>query len=400
MTPAQERRLLALLAGVQIINIVDFMMVMPLGPDFASALGIPLSKLGSLGAAYTFSAAIAGVAGASFLDRFDRRPALAMTLGGLGFATLLGAVSQGWTSMILARVLAGAFGGPATTLSLSIVADAVPPARRGQAMGVVMSAFAIASVLGVPTGLWLADQGGWRAPFVVIGVTALLMAALAFAVMPPLRDHLDRAPAASGLPFELLRDPTARLALLANGTVSVGTFALVPNLAAWLQFNVGVPRSELDTLYMIGGVSTFFVTRLGGWIADRLGAVLVAWIGTTTLIAVLLTVFVLDIHGVPALVFMALMGANSLRGVSMNALLSQVPRADERARFGSLQSALQHLGASAGAGLGALFLTEREGRLIGLDRVAIVAATLAIVLPITLTAVRARLGIREDRQGP
>ena len=51
-----ERKLLLLLGAVQFINVVDFMMVMPLGPDFACDLGIPLSNLGYIGGSYTAAA--------------------------------------------------------------------------------------------------------------------------------------------------------------------------------------------------------------------------------------------------------------------------------------------------------------------------------------------------------
>ena len=78
--PLNERRILFIIAAVQFVNILDFMMVMPLGPDFARALGIPLSQLGLVGGSYTAAAAVAGVLGALVLDRFDRRKALGLTI--------------------------------------------------------------------------------------------------------------------------------------------------------------------------------------------------------------------------------------------------------------------------------------------------------------------------------
>jgi len=45
-----------------------------------------------------------------------------------GFAWDLG-------SLIVARVVAGAFGGPATSIAGAIVADVIPPERRGCATG-------------------------------------------------------------------------------------------------------------------------------------------------------------------------------------------------------------------------------------------------------------------------
>ncbi|HTA21151.1 MAG TPA: MFS transporter, partial [Polyangia bacterium] len=122
-----------LVAAVQFVNVLDFMMVMPLGPDFAKGLGIPTSSLGLVSGSYAAAAALAGFLGASFLDRFDRRKALAVAITGLVVGTAAGAFAQGLGTMILARVIAGAFGGPATAIALSIVADVVPPARRGRA---------------------------------------------------------------------------------------------------------------------------------------------------------------------------------------------------------------------------------------------------------------------------
>src|SRR5688500_2448470 len=156
---AFERKIILLLAAVNFVNVLDFMIVMPMGPDFAAALGIPLSRLGIIGGAYTAAAAVAGLVGATFLDRFDRRRALAVSLLGLVIGTLLAAAAQGFVTLVLARVVAGAFGGPATALSLSILSDVVPAERRGKAMGAVMGAFAAASVLGVPAGLELAQRG-------------------------------------------------------------------------------------------------------------------------------------------------------------------------------------------------------------------------------------------------
>ena len=73
-----EQWLLLIVGAVQFVNILDFMMVMPLGPDFAKALDIPSSHLGQIAASYGISAALSGFAAATFLDRFDRRKALAV----------------------------------------------------------------------------------------------------------------------------------------------------------------------------------------------------------------------------------------------------------------------------------------------------------------------------------
>jgi len=142
-----ERSIVFLVGAVQFVNVLDFMMVMPLGPDFANALGITTSHIGIVGGSYTLAAAVTGVVGSLFLDRFDRRVALGVAMLGLVLGTALGGLATGLPSLLFARVVAGSFGGPATSLSLAIIADAIPKARRGKALGAVMAAFSVASVL-------------------------------------------------------------------------------------------------------------------------------------------------------------------------------------------------------------------------------------------------------------
>src|SRR5207248_11543468 len=86
----RELAVVLLMGAVQFVNILDFVMVMPMGPDFAAALHIPASKLGWIGGAYTAAAAVSGLVGSLFLDRFDRRKALGLALLGLSLGTAAG----------------------------------------------------------------------------------------------------------------------------------------------------------------------------------------------------------------------------------------------------------------------------------------------------------------------
>jgi len=388
-----ERLLLFLVGAVQFVNVLDFMMVMPLGPDFAVALGIPTSQLGLVGGSYTAAAAVAGVAGSTFLDRFDRRTALGVAMLGLVLATAAGGLAGGLPSLMAARVVAGLFGGPATSLSLSIVADVVPVERRGRALGAVMGAFSVASVLGVPLGLELARRGGWRLPFFGVAGLGLAVTAGALLAMPPMRGHLAARPARPGAAASFLSDPAALLSLCGTASVMMAIFAVVPNLAAFLQFNAGWPRDRLGLLYMAGGALSFFALRAVGPLVDRFGAPAVAAFGTALLAGNLLLGFVPEWPWLPApALFLLFMLSNSFRGVSMNTVASRVPRPDARARFQSTQSAVQHLASAAGAFLSARMLfVLPDNRLGGMDRVALVSTALALFLPGLLWLVEGRL---------
>jgi len=117
---SNERRVVWTVALVQLMNVLDFMIVMPLGDDFAKALAIPQSDVGFVAGAYTAAAFVSGIVGARFLDRFCRKRVLLVAMGGLAAGTLLGGLATGLGSLILARIVAGTFGGPAATVAVGV----------------------------------------------------------------------------------------------------------------------------------------------------------------------------------------------------------------------------------------------------------------------------------------
>lgn len=391
-----ERTILYLIAAVQFVNILDFMMVMPLGPDFSKELGIPLDQLGLIGGSYTAAAAISGLAGSAILDRFDRRSVLAVAMAGLAFATALGGFAWNFQSLLAARVLAGAFGGPATAIALSIVADIVPTERRGQAMGIVMGAFSVASVLGVPAGLELAHLGGWRTPFWAVASLGGLLTLAAITRLPSLRGHLNQTHMIPMRLSALLSNKTVLVSLLASGMITISNFVIIPNISSFLQYNIGYPRDGLGTLYMVGGASSFLMLRLMGKRVDRFGSSKVFLGGTLILIGTVAMGFMLSPPILtPMLIFPLYMGGQSIRNVSLQTLTSKVPGPTERARYQSAQSAAQHLFSAAGAVIGSAMLKETETHaLTGMSKVAALSICLSLSVPILVLWVDREIGKR------
>jgi len=387
-----ERRVLLLLAAVQFVNIVDFMMVMPLGPDFARELGIAPDKLGLIGGSYTAAAAVAGVLGSTFLDRFDRRNALLLANLGLALGTAAAALAEGLGGLLAARVLAGLFGGPATALTYAVVTDLIPPERRGRAMGVVMGAFSIASVLGVPAGLELARMGGWRMPFLVVAGAGLAVGLLSRALLPPMRGHLDRGAPAGPL-AELLGRPLVLGALALNFSGLLARFSLIPFISAFVVLNLGLPREDLGGLYMLGGLASLLTLRVVGPMVDRVGMMRVYWAATVALTITTGLAFLIEPPILPpTLLFPLFMASTSGANVALQTLFAAVPRPPERARYQSAQSAVQHLGAAAGASLGTLLLDGTDPtRLEGVPRIALFSMAITLLLPLGAAWVQGRL---------
>ena len=190
LSPKREFWLLLTLAGIQFTHILDFMIMMPLGPQFTQIFSITDAQFGLLVSAYTLAAGASGLLAATYLDKFDRKKLLLTLYILFGAATLACGLAPTYYTLMAARVLAGVFGGVLSALSQTIVADVIPFERRGRAMGIVMTSFSVSTVAGVPLGLFLAANFSWHAPFFGIAALVGVLAAGASITLPPLTDHL------------------------------------------------------------------------------------------------------------------------------------------------------------------------------------------------------------------
>jgi predicted MFS family arabinose efflux permease len=164
----RELPLLLTLAAIQFTHIVDFMIIMPLGPQFMRLFAIGPQQFGFMVSAYTFAAAASGFVAAFWIDRFDRRRALLWLYAGFIVATALCGVAPIIRCCSWRASSPALFGGVLGGLTFAIVADLVPYARRASATAIVAAAFSLAAVAGVPLSLWIAAHYSWRAPFLVL----------------------------------------------------------------------------------------------------------------------------------------------------------------------------------------------------------------------------------------
>jgi predicted MFS family arabinose efflux permease len=185
-----EKILLFTLAAIMFTHIMDFMIMMPLGPQLIRLLEISPQQFSLLVSSYTITAGITGFISAFLIDRFDRKTSLIVMYAGFAFGTLACGFSTTYDMLMITRSLAGAFGGVLGALVMSMVSDAVPLERRAGAIGLVMASFSVASVAGVPIGLFLADKFNWQMPFLSLGGFSVLIWFTSFFTVPNMRKHL------------------------------------------------------------------------------------------------------------------------------------------------------------------------------------------------------------------
>src|SRR5436309_382658 len=88
-TVSRERFILLMLTAIQLTNILDFIIMMPLGPQLMRIFSITPQQFGFLVSAYAFSAGASGILAAFFLDHFDRKKSLLTLYAGFSVGTFL-----------------------------------------------------------------------------------------------------------------------------------------------------------------------------------------------------------------------------------------------------------------------------------------------------------------------
>ncbi len=406
MRQLSERTLLLLLAAVQFTHIMDFMIMMPLGPQLMRELGIGPGQFSALVAAYTLSSGIVSLLTAPFIDRFDRRKLLLVVYAGFTVGTLTCALSRDAATLMIARIVSGAFGGLSMATVLAIVSDVVPAVRRASAIGVVMTAFSAAAALGVPFGLKIAQQFRWEAPFFFIAALAVIMWIVAFNGVPPIRGHLEATPKSRVAAFlELVRDANAGRALLFMAVLVLGHFSIIPLMSPHFVADVGLPERYLFLVYLVGGVLTVFTGPRIGRLADKHGRVRV--LSVLTIVACAVTLAIANTGPLPVWGTLMLTAGffvfASGRFVPSQAIVTLAVPPSRRGAFMSLSGCARDLASGLASTVGgAMVVKTSSGRLEHfnwLGWIAVIASLLALWLSRHVRVNEAAAGVTAPAPG-
>lgn len=270
-----EKLIITILFFVQFTHMMDFVVMMPLGPKLVRAFSLSPNQFSYVISSYAFAAAISGLISSFFVDNYDRKKVLLFFYSGFLFANIFCALSINYSMLVISRILAGGFGGVLAGLTFSIIGDVVPELRRGKATGIVMSAFGTASVVGIPLGLYLADHYDWHSPFWLISVLSLLVITITTIKMPPITGHikLQRFKKSEELTkiLNLFKDKNCRSSFMLSSSYIVSGFLIIPFVSQYLVKNVKLLESQLSLTYFFGGLFTLFTSRIIGVMADKHG---------------------------------------------------------------------------------------------------------------------------------
>lgn len=335
-----------------------------LNPFLKGQEGWGEDALGWLVSGATAAGAIAAAVLGPVTDRVGRRPMVLWGLLVFSVASVAhGFESLGYGGLLLCRIVSGAAVGIAYSSATAALADAVPYATRGRAMGLMTAGMMLAVPLGMPVAVWLAQDGQWRTIFLIQGVLGAL-AALAVGLVLPGKSGV----AGSGeRGFRRIRSALGRPGVL-PGLVAAGLnigafYTVIQFLGVWLNDSGVLPKGDQGALWIGLGVTAVIGSGLLGRFGDRFGNKRFVIVTTLTKAAILLA---LPLAGGEALadgvppegdltLFLALAIPLALvasaRTGPLGALISELVPDHERGTVMGLRSAFQMAGMALTAGV-------------------------------------------------
>ncbi len=371
----QERIILFLLAALNFTHFLDFMIMMPLDNYLIPVFKISPKQFSFLVGAYSLTAAISGFLAALFVDKYDRKKVLLLAFAGFIIGTFCCGLAPSYNFLMAARILTGIFGGLIGAQVLAIVGDVFTYERRGVAMGAVMSSFAIASIIGVPFSLYLTNlfNFNWHVPFILVGCIGVVLIGLVARFMPPMKHHLEflkKRESRFDALLKVARSKPQRLALLFTMLMMIGHFLIIPFINPYMEFNKGFSKNQTPMIYLVGGIASFISAIWLGRISDKLGKLPVFSF------SVILSMFmVLGITNMPVLPYVVVLSFFAFwfalgtgRGVTAQAMVSNVVAPEQRGSFMTFNSSMQQLGTFIASIVAGYIVIEDKGKTGKIER--------------------------------
>jgi predicted MFS family arabinose efflux permease len=265
----------------------------PLLVEIASEFDISVAMAGQVAAANFGAWAVSVVISGPLSDSLGRRPVALFGLSLLCIGALASAFAWNLPTLLATRVVSGLGGGMIPPNSMAAVADVVSPHRRAETVGRLMAFNTMASVIGIPLLVLLAELGGWRLPFLVVGVVMAMVLLLNWFWFPRVENPGPRSLSVFSRYRDLLSIPVFRAAFAVNLTQRMAFFGLSGYLAAYLidSYNINLAQVAIPLAIVGGGrvIGSYMAGPIGNR-GDRMTIISVASLAGGVLAALLLSI--------------------------------------------------------------------------------------------------------------
>lgn len=266
--PVSSQGLVALLSAALFLVRTVFMMMGPLLVALAAAFDTSVAATGQLAAAIGISWGITAPLVGPVSDVYGRRRIGLTGLALMAIGILGSTLAWDYWGLLVCRLITGVGAAMIPPNSMATVADHFPPSRRGTPISILISASFFGVAVGTPMIAFLADIGGWRFPFIVVGSLIVGVLALQWYWFP------QRPQAAQTFSFiahfrQVGRSTSLWYVLMANTFYQTAALGIFVYLAAFLIRTYGLTQGDTVIPLAVVGVGAMLGSLLGGYVAGQ-----------------------------------------------------------------------------------------------------------------------------------
>jgi len=256
--------LLALAIGAFGIGTTEFS---PMGllPVIADGVGVSIPTAGLLVSAYAIGVMVGAPIMTLAFSRFGKRTALMLLMAIFTIGNLLSALSPGYTTLLLARLVTSLNHGAFFGLGSIVAASVVPRDKQASAVAAMFMGLTIANVGGVPAATWVGQQIGWRMAFA--GTAMLGLAAIAALWLALPKGEPGKMPDVKR-ELGVLTHPAVLLAMATTVMGAGAMFTLYTYVAPALAQLTGASDGFVTLALVLIGVGFTLGNGIGGRLAD------------------------------------------------------------------------------------------------------------------------------------
>lgn len=329
------------------------MIIAPILPTIGKSLDISTTLLGNLITIYAVMVGVFAIIMGPLSDKIGRRKILLIGTGSMALFLYLHWFVFNFESFLLIRGLAGMAGGVLSGAAVSYVGDYFPYEKRGWANGWVMSGIAVGQILGIPLGTFLAENFGFKSPFVVFAVFMTATFIITYIKVPQPDVVLEKARITISETFykyiKLLKRPDVAAVAFSYLLMFLSLSVFIIFFPTWLESSFEVNLTTIGYIFAAGGFANVVTGPSAGWISDKFGRknmIITSCLGLS-IVMVSTTFLVTDIK-FAFILFPVAMILIAMRISPFQALSSELVTSNNR---GSMMSLLVAIG-QVGYGLG------------------------------------------------
>ncbi|MFS8161838.1 MFS transporter [Lacticaseibacillus rhamnosus] len=372
----KHRQLSLLFFLVMFLIGTDTFLVSPLLPTLTRYYGITTSLSGFIVSAYAIGYMLSALLIGPISDRHDRKKILVGGLVVFTVATASCGLANTFAWMLITRFVAGiaaATAGPQIWAAIPVL---FPRQQVVKVMGYATAGLAVAQIVGVPLGSYLAVWS-WRFPFFFVGAIALILTLLVMRLMPSLNDA-KAAPASESIYRQLIGNHSVMKLLAAYLLFQTANFCGFAFIGTWFAKSFNLSVGAIGSFILLIGVGQF--------VGSLLGSRLVTWLGQPHAFLLEFILFIIGYAVLPfansplaATIILALIYTigGALLPLFMSTLQEHAGTA--RSTISALANAVMYLGEAIGGVIGGVLIKQFAG-FSGIATFTAVVAVLAMLL--------------------